>query len=178
MATETASGCKSSSVTTAVNLPPPFTVTPLMVAQQTSCDVAAPNGSVTAAVGGVTAGFTFNWFKGQSTAPADAIAGPTGLAAGTYTVVATNNATGCTASDFTTVTPNLIYPVVTLTPTANSICNPALASQYIQWISCCNNNLQWCCRWCSCKLSVCLASRFSDNGSCNRRSNNSDNKST
>ncbi len=128
VATENVSGCKSASATVQVNPPPPFTVTPSMVAQQTSCNPAAPNGSTTATVGGVTAGYTFKWFKGQSTAPANAIPGPTGLASGTYTVVATNNATGCTASDFTTVTQNLIYPVVTLTPAPNSVCNPALAS--------------------------------------------------
>ena len=123
-ATENTSGCLSLPVTVSVNLPPPFTVNTSMLTQQTSCNPATPNGSATADVGGITAGYTFNWFKGQSTAAANAIAGPTNLASGVYTVKATNNATGCTATNEVTITQNLTYPVVSLTPSPNSTCDP------------------------------------------------------
>lgn len=124
VATETASGCKSAPVTVNVNTPPPFIVTAAPLTQQTSCNPATPNGSATADVGGVTTGFTFNWFKGQSTAPADAIAGPTNLASGIYTVKATNSTTGCAATAEATVIQNLINPVVTLSPSPNAVCDP------------------------------------------------------
>jgi len=128
VAVDNTSGCSSAPVTVTLTTPPPFTATATMVSQQTSCDPAAPNGAVTASVGGVTAGYTFNWFSGGTTAPANAIAGPNNLAAGVYTVLATNTSNGCTDTESVTVTPNLIFPVVTLTPAPNSICNPALAS--------------------------------------------------
>jgi len=128
VAVDNTSGCLSAPVTVSVNPPPPFTATASLVSQQTSCDPAAPNGSVAATVGGVTAGYTFNWFKGGTTLPANAIPGPTGLASGQYTVLVTNTSNGCTDTESVTVTQNLIYPVVTLTPAPNSVCNPALAS--------------------------------------------------
>ncbi|MBI1768437.1 MAG: hypothetical protein HYR67_08695, partial [Bacteroidetes bacterium] len=127
-ATENTSGCLSLPVTVSVNLPPPFTVNTSMLTQQTMCNPATPNGSATADVGGVTAGYTFNWFTGQSTAPANAIAGPTNLASGIYTVKATNDATGCTATNEVTITQNLTYPVVSLTPSPNSTCDPTKGS--------------------------------------------------
>jgi large repetitive protein len=124
IATETASGCKSAPVTVNVNTPPPFTVTAAQLSPQTSCNPLTPNGSATADVGGVTVGFTFAWFKGQSTAPADAVTGPTNLAAGVYTVKATNTTTGCFATAEATITQTLVYPVVTLTPSPNAVCDP------------------------------------------------------
>ncbi|HTH57763.1 MAG TPA: gliding motility-associated C-terminal domain-containing protein [Cyclobacteriaceae bacterium] len=131
VAIDNTSGCKSSAVTTTVNTPPPFTVTASELTQQTSCNVATPNGSATASIGGVTAGYTFSWFKGMSTAPANAIAGPTNLAAGTYTTQATNTVTGCTATGSATITQLLKYPTLSLAPTPNSTCDPTKGtSQY------------------------------------------------
>ena len=127
-ATNNTSGCVSAPATVQVNTPPPFKASASLVTQQTSCNAATPNGSVTANVGGVTAGYTFSWFKGQNTAPANSVAGPTGLASGTYTTLATNTSTGCTDTAMVTVTQNLIYPVVTLTPAPNSTCDPAKGS--------------------------------------------------
>ncbi|MFN8890324.1 MAG: hypothetical protein ACK5WF_22895, partial [Cyclobacteriaceae bacterium] len=124
IATETASGCKSAPVTVNVNTPAPFTVTAAQLTPQTSCNPLTPTGSATADVGGVTVGFTFNWFKGQSTAPADAVASSTNLASGIYTVKATNTTTGCSATAETTISQNLINPVVTLTPSPNAVCDP------------------------------------------------------
>ncbi|WP_185152449.1 hypothetical protein, partial [Fulvivirga aurantia] len=57
---------------------------------QTNCDTSNPNGTIDVDADGTTAGFTFNWYTGQSTAPADEILPApgfsiTGLAAGIYT---------------------------------------------------------------------------------------------
>ena len=112
-------------------LPPAFSVTPTLIKDQTSCTILTPNGSATASVGGVTAGFTFDWFKGQSTLVIDQVATntitPANLTNSVYTVRATKTSTGCTATNEITINQNLIYPVVTLTPTPNSICDIAVA---------------------------------------------------
>lgn len=125
-AENTTTGCVSAPTTVVVGLPPSFAVTASMVAQQTSC--LTPNGSATANVGGVTAGFTFDWFSGQTTAAGNAISGPTGLASGTYTVRATQTSTGCTDTEEVTITQSQIFPVVTLTPSPNTTCSTTLGT--------------------------------------------------
>ncbi|MGC4023348.1 MAG: gliding motility-associated C-terminal domain-containing protein [Cyclobacteriaceae bacterium] len=123
-----AAGCVSNPSTVQVTLPPTFTVNANRLTKQTSCLPASPNGSASADVGGVTAGYTFSWFSGQNTLPANAIAGPNGLAAGDYTVQATNNLTQCSATDTVTILSNLVYPIVSTTAQPNSICSNTLGT--------------------------------------------------
>jgi hypothetical protein len=120
VATNNASQCESDPVTVTVGQTTPIVVAITNVAPQTSCDASLPNGSASANVGGTTTGFTFQWFKGQNTLPANLVAStPTasGLAAGIYTVKATKTSTGCSDTDevtinFSVVTPKLILAAV------------------------------------------------------------------
>ncbi|MBS1681223.1 MAG: gliding motility-associated C-terminal domain-containing protein [Bacteroidetes bacterium] len=132
-ATDNSKGCVSNPSTVTVGLPPPFTATASQLTQQTSCNPATPNGSATANVGGTTAGYNFNWFTGQSTAPGNAIPSAVNVAAGDYTVIATNTTTGCTDTTFTTVTQNLVYPAVSLVAAPNTVCDPTLTSPAAQF---------------------------------------------
>lgn len=112
------------------------------LSQQTSCDPLNPNGRLqaTVTVNGVIqdpANFTFEWFKGQNTLPANLHATVSGVkgsiaekvAGGgqSYTVKVTS-ALQCSATNSATVTESLQVPVVTLSTTPNSICDPLLAS--------------------------------------------------
>ena len=112
------------------------------LAPQTSCDPANPNGrfQATVSINGVQqdpANFTFAWFEGQNTLPANAhtdVSGVNGSVAESvkggglaYTVRVTT-ALQCSAVTDAVVTEILNVPVVTLTPTPNSICDPLLAS--------------------------------------------------
>ena len=133
-------GCTSAPVTATVGLPPVFTVTASPVSQQTSCTSTALNGSVTASVSGGVSGdtYTYTWYKGQSTAAANEIAaastpGLASLAAGDYTVVATDNTTGCTANNYATILQKQVFPTVDktkLTANPNSICAATGGVQY------------------------------------------------
>ena len=121
-------------------------VTPVVsIAQltpQTSCDPANPNGRLQASVriNGVlqpTSDWTFEWFDEQNTLPINAhttVSGVNGSIAEkvkgggqAYRVRATN-AGQCFDIEDEVVTETINHPVVTLTPTPNGICNPALAT--------------------------------------------------
>jgi large repetitive protein len=142
--TEIASGClgTTNQVVTITN----ETILPAVqfteLAPQTSCDPNNPNGSIAAdaLVNGVAqpaADFTFEWFVGQNTLPANSHPHVTGvnnriaerlLGGGqAYTVRIRNIQTQCVAIDRTTVSENIIIPVVTLTPSPNTICDPSIA---------------------------------------------------
>ena len=142
--TEIATGCTGNPTgivqVTDQRVTPVVTITEL--APQTSCDPANPNGRLQASVtiNGVpqpASDFTFEWFVGQNTLPVNAhttVSGTNGSIADkvkgggqSYTVRATN-ANQCSDIDDEVVTETLTLPVVTLTPTPNGICNPALAS--------------------------------------------------
>jgi large repetitive protein len=115
----------------------------VIVSPQTSCDPLHPNGVMTANVfiGGVQqnpADFTFEWFKGQNTLPANLVSTVSDVNGKTvnqvagggipYTVKVTN-ALHCSSTSDRTITENIITPVVTLSQlTPNSICDPAKAS--------------------------------------------------
>ncbi len=82
-------------------------------ANLSSCDALAPNGAASALVGGTATGYDFVWFVGNGTTTpisAPATAGgtnnseATGLAAGTYTVRATDQATGCQSTQTVSIT--------------------------------------------------------------------------
>ena len=90
------------------------------------------NGATSANVGGVTAGFAFQW----SAATRSPIAGPNGNGGNTfatnaiagganYTVQVTNSTTGCVNTKTVTVADNKQNPVLTLTSTANTGCTLA-----------------------------------------------------
>ncbi|HYG37302.1 MAG TPA: gliding motility-associated C-terminal domain-containing protein [Cytophagales bacterium] len=92
------SGCSFTKVFT-IGAPALPTVTITKNNNQTSCDLALPNGKLTAA-GAPTSGFTYSyqWYKGDGTS--SEMVGYTSsvadnLAEGTYTVKVTNDQTGC-----------------------------------------------------------------------------------
>ncbi|WP_185152430.1 hypothetical protein, partial [Fulvivirga aurantia] len=69
------------------------------------------------------------WYTGQSTAPADEILPApgfsiTGLAAGIYTVMATNDATGCESTREITVVDNQVTPLPATNVVDQSNCTP------------------------------------------------------
>ncbi|QCK15549.1 gliding motility-associated C-terminal domain-containing protein [Mangrovivirga cuniculi] len=95
-----------------------------IISQQTSCVSSAPNGelSVVASEGTLTGlgeadGYTFEWYRGLNTLPSSFIGtgmSQTGLSSNTYTVVVTNNTTGCTGTNQIFLPENLEYPSVNL----------------------------------------------------------------
>lgn len=123
VATLNSSQCSSDPVTITIEQTAPPVVTASVVAHQTSCDATQPNGSASATVGGVTAGYTFEWFLGQNTLP-DPVATTsvaTGLKANTtYTVKATDNATGCSNTAEVKIDFAVVTPTLTLASTSNA----------------------------------------------------------
>ncbi|MGE0773127.1 MAG: gliding motility-associated C-terminal domain-containing protein [Cyclobacteriaceae bacterium] len=121
------------------------TVTPAAViteiAPQTSCDPAQPNGILMAEpqIGGVPqnpADFTFEWFEGDNTLPANAhtsVSGTNGQTAnnvkggGLFYTVRVTSALNCSSTSKLIISENINVPVVTLTPTPNTICDPVFA---------------------------------------------------
>ena len=112
------------------------------VAPQTSCDPGTPNGILSAEiqVNGVPqdpSAYTIQWFKGDNTLAASqhtAVSGTSGYIAGNvsgggvfYTVKVTTS-TNCSDTEKHIITEDLNVPVVTLTATDNTICDPLLAS--------------------------------------------------
>ncbi|MTI20429.1 hypothetical protein E1176_05285, partial [Fulvivirga sp. RKSG066] len=97
--------------------------------EQTSCDAGNPNGTLSATADGGTAGHTFEWFDGQNTLPANSLgfgATITGLDAGFYTVVATDNSDNCSAEEEIEITDNLTSPTSINTFTVDQTdCTPA-----------------------------------------------------
>ncbi len=115
----------------------------VILSSQTSCDPLQPNGVMTAnvTIGGVPqnpANFTFEWFKGQNTLPANLVTTVSDVNGKTvnnvagggipYTVRVTN-AFNCSATADLPITENIVAPVVTLAQlTPNTICDPAKAT--------------------------------------------------
>ena len=123
VATLNSSKCSSDPVTVTIKQTVPPAVTASVVAHQTSCDPTQPNGSASASVGGVTTGYSFEWFLGQNTLLANRVATTstaTGLKVATYTVKATDIATGCSATAEVTVNFNVVTPTLTLASTSNA----------------------------------------------------------
>jgi gliding motility-associated-like protein len=92
--TEKSTGCITVANITVVNT----TISPVVdvVTTDTSICGATGNGSASATVNGVTAGYTFQWYDGGTLN----FTGSTysGLTTGDYTVTATNNTTGCVSA--------------------------------------------------------------------------------
>lgn len=117
VATDNNTQCESAPVTVTVTRTTPPVVTATATASMTSCDPTQPNGAASANVGGVTAGFTFEWFRGQNTLAANKVnpssADMTGLAAGIYTVKVTD-ANSCSATREVTVGFNVVTPTLAI----------------------------------------------------------------
>lgn len=124
--TEKSSGCQTLSSRTV----PDQTVKPVVNASAVSITCTSLNsGSASATVGGATAGFKFDWYRGSNVKPTSDFTGAnySNLTAGPYTVIATNNTSQCESSPIT-VTVNQSTPItVAVAGVANQTsCNPAL----------------------------------------------------
>ncbi|MEQ8678297.1 MAG: gliding motility-associated C-terminal domain-containing protein [Cyclobacteriaceae bacterium] len=134
--TKAESGCESTGVTRTVNNTPiTVTGTVSLISDQTSCDLSDPNGQLTANPTSQSADpndFTFEWFQGQNTNPANAIPASavtgatlsgtnnrtvTGLPAGTYRVKITNTESGCFTTVDRTIIISTVNPSVAAAPT-------------------------------------------------------------
>lgn len=127
--TDNSSKCSSDPVPVTINQTPSITVAATKTANQTSCDNLLPNGAGSANVGGQTAGFTFQWFKGKNTLPANLIPTTggilTGQPTGIYTVLATDAITGCQDTDEITITDNVVASALTLSSKSDmTVCTP------------------------------------------------------
>ncbi len=113
---------------------PPINV---LAVDQTSCDTATPNGSLTATIDetalggstGVTTGYTFTWVDdvtsgtiSSGAAPANAISNLKGNQ--NYTITAFRNLTQCTSTQISFLNETLVLPTVMLTPTGMTSCSP------------------------------------------------------
>ncbi len=117
------------------------------VVPQTSCNPATPNGVLTAT--GVAAGltsptdFTFEWFRGDNTLAANKIpmaGGPETVSGvkgqtlnsvkggGIFYTVKVTTALNCSNTSKLIISEDINLPIVTLTSTPNTICNPGLAA--------------------------------------------------
>jgi hypothetical protein len=111
------SQCLSTPVTVTIVQTTALVVTATKVSDQTSCDVSQPIGAASASVGGVTAGYNFEWFRGQNTLVANRIAttsSANNLASGIYTVKATDVVSGCFDTDEVTINTNVTIPSLLL----------------------------------------------------------------
>lgn len=100
LVTELTTGCE----TIASGNVPNTTITPVVTATSTSAGCNPANsGSASATVNGTTSGYTFDWYDGNTpSTTANYTPGATyqNITAGYYTVVATDNSTGCESNPF------------------------------------------------------------------------------
>ena len=100
----------------------------------TNCGGGAPNGILDAQVdigGGTmtTTGFTFTWYQGNGTT--GPVVGNSATVPGmqggiNYTMEVVNNTTGCSNTTSIFLPDNSVLPVLSLTPSSNSICDPLI----------------------------------------------------
>ncbi|MEQ9022116.1 MAG: hypothetical protein RLN82_05065, partial [Pseudomonadales bacterium] len=129
VAVDTDTGCRTNETTvTIINDPVTFTPSITVINNQTSCDLNDPNGELSADADGVgtVAGYTFEWFKGNSTNPADEVtlqyatatvfgtnnSQVSGLPAGTYTVEVTDGTSTCYYTAEATILSQKVNPVI------------------------------------------------------------------
>ncbi len=90
-----------------------------------SCD--SPDGGASATADGLTLGYTFQWWDGNTTAGSSDFTGAvySNISAGDYTVRATNNSTQCTSTALVSVSDQTISPQITGSTTdSNTSCDP------------------------------------------------------
>jgi hypothetical protein len=128
VATDNVFLCSSSPPKTiTVTQTPAITATATKLTDQTSCDLTSPTGSAKADVSGATTGYTFKWYIGQDTLPANKIATSstaTGLAQGIYTVKAQDITTGCSDTDEVTINTAVVTPTLSATKVDVTHCLP------------------------------------------------------
>jgi large repetitive protein len=118
LVTEKATGCQSIESYTL----PDLSVQPVVSVVKTDLLCSNANsGSASASVGGVLAGYDFSWYKGNTVKPSPDYSGDTytNLAAGNYTVVATDQSTKCASNPVTITLTQTTPPVVSASVTAN-----------------------------------------------------------
>ncbi len=96
-----------------------------VVTPQGSCD--SPDGEASATADGLTLGYTFQWWDGNTTAESPDFTGAvySNISAGDYTVRATNNSTQCTSTALVSVSDQTISPQITGSATdSNTSCDP------------------------------------------------------
>ncbi|MBI2271775.1 MAG: gliding motility-associated C-terminal domain-containing protein [Bacteroidetes bacterium] len=108
---------KGCTVTTSVTITQPSSAVTLSVPVTTGTGCGSNNGTATASASGGTGAITYLWSPGNKTGSSI-----TGLAAGIYTVTATD-ANGCTATSTATVAPPSGGPAITLISKKNVKCN-------------------------------------------------------
>lgn len=121
------------------------TVLPAITASTTpssNCDPLLANGkALVTDVDGVGTGppYTFKWYSGNLVNPGSEInttSTATGLQGGVgknFTVLVTNQNSGCQESQTVQVADNRVLPTLSLTPTPNSICDPSLTSPAVDF---------------------------------------------
>jgi len=123
LVTEKATGCQTIESAEV----PDGTVTPDVTASATDIVCSDSNsGSVTANVGGATAGYTFEWFIGGSEKPTPDYTGNTvnSLPKGSYTVKVTDNSSDCESALVTVEVNQTMSPEIdTITSTENNSCD-------------------------------------------------------
>ena len=110
--TDPATGCQSIN-SMAV---PDLTSKPVVTASAVDIICSSTNsGSVSATIGGATAGFTFRWYRGNVVKPSPDFTGNTAsnLPVGNYTVVALANASQCLSDPVTVTIDQSVKPVIT-----------------------------------------------------------------
>ncbi len=136
-ANNTTSGCVSNTFTVVVGTATGIVAATKIDSQQISCDPTTPNGVASANVGGVTVGYKFQWYKGFNTVVSPIVGATnsqvTGLVAGSYTVLVTNNIAGspdfgCSNSKTVNIADAKTQPNVTTKTVKQSTCNPANGS--------------------------------------------------
>jgi len=114
-------GCQSSDNSQAILDTPTLPVIGIAATDQTSCDVANPNGALAATDAGVANPATdiFTWFNGVGTGGSVHAQTATGvissLASNDYTVKVRIIATGCEAVQSVLLPDNIVYPTATFT---------------------------------------------------------------
>ena len=118
-----ANGCKSS---TNINITEPLQISITTTVSNPKCN-AACNGSVTTTVNGGNPSYTYNWIPSGGS-----VSNPTGLCAGIYTVIVTDDSL-CTGQTIVTlIDPALLIANVTFTnPLCNASCNGIISANPI-----------------------------------------------
>lgn len=101
---------------------PDLTSKPVVTAS--AVDIICSNtnsGSVSANIGGATAGFTFKWYRGNVVKPSPDFTGETvnNLPVGNYTVQAVSNASQCLSDPVTVTVAQSVKPVITASTTSH-----------------------------------------------------------
>lgn len=126
--TDKLTGCRtidSRDVENAIELPDPdIMVTDIICSDMNS-------GVLTADVNGSTAGFEFNWYRGNNERPTPDFTGASinGLAQGNYTLIVTNTTTLCSSLPETVTIDQTIAPVIgSISGTDQNSCDPSQPS--------------------------------------------------